>query len=153
MTFATMTNLLTMILCIAVLVQSVRMIHALKTVRGGELLGVVDALDASTAQARVVLANLMEVLRVDCAAGSRTIGEGKSMLDELTLMTGIANAAAERIVGAASRSDLERANDHAALGNETAATSETISDEIMAEPAAPPRGRRAQARTAIAAGS
>jgi hypothetical protein len=101
MTFATVTNIATMLLCIAVLIQSVRLMRCLRAVKGGALTEVVTALDTATAQARIVLARLGDLLREDCAASARTLAEGKDMLDELTVVTGIANAIAERIVDAA----------------------------------------------------
>jgi hypothetical protein len=104
-TFAVVSNIVTMILCIAVLVQSVRLMRAFDTVKSGALTDVVGALDASTSEARRVLAKLTELLRGDLAITARTISEGKAMIDELTVMTGIANAIAERIVDAAGASN------------------------------------------------
>ena len=101
MTFAVVTNLATMILCVAVLVQAVRLMRALDTIKGGALTEVVDTLERSTGEARRVLGNLGELLRGDVALTARTLSEGKAMLEELTVMTGIANAVAERIVEAA----------------------------------------------------
>lgn len=105
MTFAVVSNIVTMILCIAVLIQSVRLMRAFDTVKGGALTDVVGALDASTSEARRVLGKLTELLRGDLAVTARTIADGKAMIDELTVMTGIANAIAERIVDAASASN------------------------------------------------
>jgi|GEM_PF-2657185 len=105
MTFAVVCNIVTMILCIAVLIQSVRLMRAFDTVKGGALTDVVGALDTSTIEARRVLGKLTELLRGDLAVTARTISEGKAMIDELTVMTGIANAIAERIVDAASASN------------------------------------------------
>lgn len=101
MTFAVLTNFATMILCIAVLIQTMRLMRALDTVKGGALTEVVGALDASTGEARRVLGKLTELMRGDVAGTARTLSEGKSMIEELTVMTGIGNAIAERIVEAA----------------------------------------------------
>jgi ABC-type transporter Mla subunit MlaD len=105
MTFAVVTNIATMILCIAVLVQAVRLMRALDTVKGGALRDVVVALDSSTNEARRVLGKLTELLRGDVADTTRTLSEGKAMIEELTVMVGIANAIAERIVDAAGASN------------------------------------------------
>jgi hypothetical protein len=109
MSFATVTNIATMILCIAVLIQAVRLMRALETVRGGALTEMIAALDVSTLEARRVLARLTELMRGDLATTSRTLVEGKAMVEELAIMTGIANAVAERIVDAASAASTARA--------------------------------------------
>jgi|APFEC2959095136_1045048.scaffolds.fasta_scaffold00060_41 hypothetical protein len=101
MTFSVLTNIATMILCIAVLIQTVRLMRALDAVKGGVLTDVVTALDTSTNQARQVLGNLTALLRCDVAETTRTLSDGKAMIEELAVMTGIANAVAERIVDAA----------------------------------------------------
>jgi hypothetical protein len=106
MTFTTLSNMATMLFCIAVLIQSVRMMRCLRAMKSDAFGTMVAALDTSTAQARRVLADLRETLRVDCAANARVIATGTAMREELTVMAGIADAAAERIVeavGAAGR--------------------------------------------------
>jgi hypothetical protein len=100
MSFSTFTNIVTMMFCAAVLVQSVRMIRCLRAVKEGPLPQVVEALDRSTAQARQVLSELKDTLRQDCAANTRAVASGEAMREELAIMIGIANAAAERIVDA-----------------------------------------------------
>ncbi|MBB5713679.1 DUF6468 domain-containing protein [Sphingomonas aerophila] len=107
MNFAVITNILTMALCIAVLVQSVRMMRSLKAVKEGALTDVVTALDRSTVQARSVLSELKAAL-VECAGNARVLNEGKSMADELGVMIEIANNTAERLVQAAA--DANRAS-------------------------------------------
>ena len=104
MTFATLSNIVTMLFCSAVLVQSVRMIRCLRAVKGAAFGEIVTALDAATAQAREVLAELRETLRTDCAANARVIATGTAMREELTVMAGIADAVAERIVEAVEKS-------------------------------------------------
>lgn len=101
MSFEILTSVATMIFCSAVLVQSVRMMRSLRAVKDGALTEVVGALDASTAQARVVLSELRETLH-DCAASARTFANGREIAEELSVMIGIANATAERLVDAAS---------------------------------------------------
>lgn len=58
MNFATFANIVTTLFCIAVLVQSVRMMRSLKAVKEGALTDVVAALDKATGQARSVLSDL-----------------------------------------------------------------------------------------------
>lgn len=140
MTFATMTNIATMILCIAVLIQTVRLMAMLATVKGGALTDMVKALDVATHEARQVMAGLSALLQTDVAQTSRTLIEGKTMVEELTIMTGIANAIAERIVDAAS------ASNGPAGPADSPAVLETVADaEPLPEPAAPPRNRRTRA--------
>lgn len=105
MSFATLTNVATMLFCIAVLIQTMRLMRCLDTVKGGALTDVIAALDTSTAEARRVLAHLTEILRTDVAATSQMIDQGKAMIEELSVMTGIADAIAERIVDAAGASN------------------------------------------------
>jgi hypothetical protein len=98
MTFATLTNIVLILLCGAVLVQSVRMMRSFETMKKGGLKEVVEALDKATAQARHVLGDLKDTLRVDGAANARTVAKGEEMREELVMMVGIANAVAERII-------------------------------------------------------
>jgi len=105
MSFSTLTNFITMLFCAAVLVQSVRMIRCLRAVKGVEFGTMVAALDVATAQAKAVLAELQETLRTDCAANARVIATGTAMREELTVMAGIADAVAERIVEAVEKTN------------------------------------------------
>jgi Domain of unknown function (DUF6468) len=98
MSFVTLTNILVMMLCIAVLVQSVRILRSFRNFNAVDLTATVTALDKSTAQARMVLSELKETLRTDCAGFARTLAESETLREELAMMIGIANAAAERIV-------------------------------------------------------
>ncbi|MFV0623250.1 DUF6468 domain-containing protein [Sphingomonas sp. ac-8] len=104
MNFAVLTNIATMALCLAVLVQSVRMMRSLKAVKEGALTDVVGALDRSTAQARSVLSELKSAL-IESASTARVIDEGKNMADELGVMIEIANNTAERLMAAASNAN------------------------------------------------
>ncbi|WP_404367671.1 hypothetical protein AB5I39_13255 [Sphingomonas sp. MMS24-J45] len=104
MSFATLTDIVTMLFCTAVLVQSVRLIRALRAMKGDDFGAMVKALDKATAEAREVLDELRETLRVDCAANARVIATGTAMREELTVMAGIADAVAERIVEAVEKS-------------------------------------------------
>ena len=100
MTFATATNILTIVLCIGVLVQSMRMSRHLKAMKSAGLSEMVAALDHSTTQARLIVAELRTLLRGEGASQLRSIEKGKEITDELNVIIGIADAAAERIIGA-----------------------------------------------------
>lgn len=101
MTFATFTNLVLMVLCSAVLVQSLRMTRALNLIRNSDLKDMIEGLCTASAEAQIVLTRLKGVLNTDAATHTRTVARGEAMLTELTLMVDIANAAAERIVDVA----------------------------------------------------
>lgn len=98
MTFATFTNIIVILVGGAVLVQSVRIMRSFQAVKNGGLKEMVAALDRATAQARSVLADLKETLRTEGAANARTVAQGENVRDELAVMVGIANAAAERML-------------------------------------------------------
>ncbi len=105
MTFASATTIASILLCIAVLVQSIRLMRALEAVKGGGLGQIVGSVDTATAEARRVLGQLTALLRGDLALTAQTLQQGKAMVDELTVMTGIADAIAERIVAVAGASN------------------------------------------------
>jgi hypothetical protein len=98
MTFAVLANVLTMILCLAVLVQSVRMMRSLRTVKDGALTQVVQSLENATAQARAVLSDMKATLGGECAENARLVDVARGLRDELSTMVGFANAAADRVV-------------------------------------------------------
>lgn len=100
MTFATSINIATILLCLAVLVQSVRMMRALRAIKEGALTPVVNALDKSTAQARLVLGELKAALG-DCSASAKAARQAGEIAEELHTLVGIANNTAERLVEAA----------------------------------------------------
>ena len=102
MSFTAFTNIITVLFCVAVLVQSVRMMRSLKQVREGQLDRTVGALDAATASARAVLSELKQTLSTEGAAHARTLNEAHAVREELNVMIGIANAMAERLIDAAS---------------------------------------------------
>lgn len=117
MSFAVFTNLIVILLCAAVLVQSVRMMRSFRAVKDGGLQAVVAALDASTAQARAVLSDLKETLRTEAADNARIVAEGRAIREELSVMVGIANAVAERIVETVEANKLPKAKAGAAERN------------------------------------
>lgn len=102
MTFAMTANLVVALLCVAVLIQSVRMMRSLNTVKDGALTQVVQALDRSTAQARIVLSEMKTLLGTESAANARMLDDARAIREELSMLVGIADAAAERIMSAAS---------------------------------------------------
>ena len=108
MSFAVVTNIVTALFCLAVLVQSVRMTRALNAMKDGGLNAVVDALDKSTTQARGVLGELKATLS-ECGGGERVMREGKEIAEELGVMIGIANAAAERLLEASASANRKAA--------------------------------------------
>jgi len=111
MNFALLANVLTMIFCMAVLVQSVRMMRSLRTVKDGALTEVVTALEKATAGARSVLSEMKATLGTDCAQHARLVEQARGLRDELSDMIGIADAACERVVNAVSLANAVRSSD------------------------------------------
>lgn len=126
MSFAILANVLTMILCMAVLVQSVRMMRSLRTVKDGALTDVVGALEKATAQARAVLSDMKATLGTDCAQHARLVTQARDLRDELSDMIGIADSACERIVGAVGIANAHRGveAEEAEAGTDAEAASE-----------------------------
>ncbi|UYY59700.1 DUF6468 domain-containing protein [Sphingomonas sp. S2-65] len=108
MSLALLANALTMIFCMAVLVQSVRMMRSLRTVKDGALTETVNALEKATAGARAVLADMKTTLGTDCAKNARLVDQARDLRDELSDMIGIADGACERIVNAVSLANAQR---------------------------------------------
>lgn len=102
MSFTVFTNVITVLFCIAVLIQSVRMMRSLKQVREGQLDRTVGALDTATAKAQAVLSELKQTLSIEGTANARALGDAREVREELNVMIGIANAMAERLIEAAS---------------------------------------------------
>jgi ABC-type transporter Mla subunit MlaD len=111
MNFALLANVLTMIFCMAVLVQSVRMMRSLRTVKDGALTEVVTALEKATAGARSVLSEMKSTLGTDCAQHARLVEQARDLRDELSDMIGIADAACERVVNAVGLANAVRSTD------------------------------------------
>jgi len=103
MTFATMINVVLILLCVSVLVQSARMGRRMKQLRDTQISESVTQIDRATSQARVVLGDLKRVLSTDGAAQASAIAAAEEIRDELTLMVGIGNAVADRIMDAAAQ--------------------------------------------------
>jgi predicted flap endonuclease-1-like 5' DNA nuclease len=101
MTFVVFSNLVLMLLCVAVIVQSLRMAKSFRSFRSCALNDSVAQLDRATGQAKAVLAELRTLLANDGAAQARAIASGEALRDELSVIVGIGNSIAERIVEAA----------------------------------------------------
>lgn len=100
MTLSLMANLVTIFLCIGVIVQATRMMRQLAAVKDSELATVVTGLDQATARAAEVLADIKGSLGRDGAALAQSLAEGQELREELTMLIGIADAMAERLVEA-----------------------------------------------------
>ena len=111
MGFATFINIITVIFCLAVLVQSVRMMRSLDAVKGTALPQMIQALDTATLQASQVLGELKQTLRTDGAANARVLAQAEEIRDELGVMIGIANASADRLVETASARQVDNRTD------------------------------------------
>ena len=111
MSLALLANVLTMIFCMAVLVQSVRMMRSLRTVKDGALTEVVTALEKATVGARAVLSEMKATLSTDCAQHARLVEQARGLRDELSDMIGIADAACERVVNAVSLANAVRSSE------------------------------------------
>lgn len=111
MSFALLANVLTMIFCMAVLVQSVRMMRSLRTVKDGALTETVAALEKATTGARAVLSEMKATLVTDCAQNARVVEQARGLRDELSDMIGIADAACERVVNVVSLANAVRSAD------------------------------------------
>lgn len=103
MNFMLTSNLLTIILCIGVIVQSGRMMQRLRLVSDGQMGAIVAALDRATSQASTVLAGLRSTLSIDGAAVARDVAEARDLKEELAVLIGIANAMADRLAEGSGR--------------------------------------------------
>lgn len=102
-TFANAINLALVVMCLAVMVQAIRMDRCIRALRDGHLDQAVEKLDHATHQARIVLADLKRVLSTDAAAQGEIIHAARDLRDELSVMIGVGNSVAERIVDAADK--------------------------------------------------
>lgn len=135
MTFVTFSNAIMMLLCVAVIVQTLRMGKSIRELRSTPLGDSVTQLERATGQARAVLGELKTLLATDAMAQSRGAASGEELRDELSVMIGIGNSVADRIMEAV------------AAQNEVKAT-ETASKEASArrQGSRKPRGRAASGR-------
>lgn len=101
MTIAQLSNILVIILCSAVLIQSVRLMRAFGAMKRATLVDTVGALDRATGEARHVLAELKRALEA-YRDHADTLARGRTLLDELEMIIGIADGTAERLAQVAS---------------------------------------------------
>jgi len=99
MNFAIFSNIVAILVGCGVLAQSVRLMRAFRAVKDGGLAATVAALQKATAEAHAVLADLKDTLRTEGAANARALAQGQAVRDELAVIAGIADAAAERVIG------------------------------------------------------
>ena len=125
MSFTAFTNVITILFCLAVLVQSVRLLRSLKQVREAQLDRTVGALDTATGKARAVLSELKGVLTKDGAANLRAVSEAREVREELNMMIGIANTMADRLVEAASSKAADEGQEPASAPAQAAAKTRT----------------------------
>ncbi|MBB6122772.1 DUF6468 domain-containing protein [Sphingobium subterraneum] len=100
MSLTLMSNVVTAMLCVGVIVQSIRMMRRLRLVSDGQLGTMVNALDRATSQASTVLAGLRSTLSIDGAAVAQDVAAARELREELTVLIGIANSMADRLVEA-----------------------------------------------------
>jgi hypothetical protein len=86
MTFVTFSNLVLMVVCVAVIVQSIRLTRSFQAIRSSALNDSVAQLDRATGQARAVLAELKTLLSTDGVAQTRAVRDGEALRDELSVM-------------------------------------------------------------------
>lgn len=109
MSFAMAMNIAVMVLCAGVLIQSWRLMHNLKAIRGPGMREMILALDHSTHEASAVLGRLKAFLATDLADKRRSLAEDCAMRDELheSLKPLVASIAAQLAEGVAMRDELK----------------------------------------------
>jgi len=100
MSLATAINLLTIVLCSAVLIQCVRMTRALNRFREADFPGTVAALEGATRHAEAVLASIKRVLAQEAEPKLAALSDARMAAEELGVMVGIANGTADRLLDA-----------------------------------------------------
>jgi hypothetical protein len=101
MIVSTVSNIVVIILCVGVLVQTTRMIQAFSTFRKTDISETVTALDQATARAAATLSELKYLLATESAANRSGLAAAEALRDELSVMVGVGNSVAERIMEAA----------------------------------------------------
>lgn len=100
MNFVLLTNLVLIVLCALVTFQATRMMRRIREMRSDDLQGTVAALDHATQEASQVLGEMKQLLATDVTSGFRTIRAAQALQDELSVLIGIGNALADRIIEA-----------------------------------------------------
>lgn len=103
MTFANVINVVLIVVCACVFLQVARMNRRMRAFREKELAIGVKQFEEATDQARKVLAELKQVLSTDGVEQAQLIASAEEIRDELSVMVGIGNSVAERIMDAAQK--------------------------------------------------
>ena len=130
MTFVTFSNAMVMLLCVAVIVQTLRVSKSIRDLRAISLNDSVAQLERATGQARAVLGELRTLLVNEAVAQSRGAANSEALRDELAVMVGIGNSVADRIMEA------------------VAAQNEAKAEEVAAKEASVRRQRKPRSRSA-----
>ncbi|QJU57446.1 hypothetical protein HL653_06250 [Sphingomonas sp. AP4-R1] len=130
MSLTIISNIVVSILCVGVLIQVTRMSLALRTLQRSDIGETVAALDHATARATATLAEFQRALAAESAANHRSLSSGEALRDELSVMVGVGNNIADRIMEAAATV----ATPH------WAAVPEGAGDEGVVEDSAPDEG-------------
>jgi hypothetical protein len=111
MTFVTFINVIMMLLCVAVIFQTLRMAKGIRDLRSASLADSVTQLERATGQAKAVLTELKTVLATEVVAQGRAVAASEALRDELSVMVGVGNAVAERIMEAAAMQNEAKATE------------------------------------------
>jgi hypothetical protein len=130
MTFVTFSNAMVMLLCVAVIVQTLRVSKSIRDLRATSLNDSVAQLERAAGQARAVLGELRTLLATEAVAQSRGAANSEALRDELAVMVGIGNSVADRIMEA------------------VAAQNEAKAEETVAKEASVRRQRKPRSRSA-----
>lgn len=114
MTFVTFSNAMVMLLCVAVIVQTLRVSKSIRDLRAISLNDSVAQLERATGQARAVLGELRTLLANEAVAQSRGAANSEALRDELAVMVGIGNSVADRIMEAVAAQNEAKAEEAAA---------------------------------------
>jgi hypothetical protein len=101
MTFVTLINIIMILLSLAVIVQTMRMARNMREFRASALNDSVARLEHAADQAKLVLGQMKNLLATEVVAQGRAVAASEALRDELSVMVGIGNAVAERILEAA----------------------------------------------------
>lgn len=123
MTFAIFTNLFVAGLCIAVVLQGWRMMRSINAIKAGDFKDTIAALDNATTQARHALVELKSALATDGLASIRSIQSAETLRDELSIMVGIGNTVADRLVEASAAATEDKKSKRESKGTVAAAGS------------------------------
>ena len=95
-----MLNAVLMLLCIAVLVQTARLMRSIRAIRSIDFKGTIVALDKSSEEARQVIQEMKEALSGCVLANKLALSKSQDLRDELSFMSDLANSSADRVIEA-----------------------------------------------------